>query len=225
MAFLYRIHWHTVISWLFLASMATSISNTHAATLLDDFNDEQFAMSTTQPDSGSMPISSGMLGPVTRTLSISSSGDDDSSEMFSTAGNLSINNDFGAESVASVVYQFNALDARSFANAWLIDITSIHLGAQISLIANATSEFLFQPISQSGQYMALFSAFSDPNVFGQLTRLELKVISAVNADMSMTSLSAVHNQGTVPEPGMPALLTMGLMAAVGLNHRAKTVRA
>ncbi|MBS3963070.1 MAG: PEP-CTERM sorting domain-containing protein [Methylomonas sp.] len=217
MNFSYRSLQSITLRSLVTVGLATALTNTHAASLVDNFDDFQYVLSTSQPASGPLVIGSSLPGTVTRTMSITSTGQNDSGEMFSEAGILSISSVQSTSTSASVIYQFDGIDFAGFADAWLIDVTGIDLGATFRLIANDTSEFQFDPISQTGRYIALFSAFSNPGVFGQLNRFELRVSTSNDTDLTLSALSADRTHGSVPEPGTLALLLTGLLLATKLN--------
>jgi hypothetical protein len=193
-----------------LLILGLGLQTANAATLIDDFDDFQAVYSTSQPTADPMSISSTNLSGVLRSLSITSSGDDDSAEMFSEQGSLSIGSDVGTSTNASIYYNFAGMNLASIADALVFDIASIDIGTQIRIIANGTSEFLFQNISLAGQYSASILGFSQPNVFGNLTNLEIKINSLTNTDLRLERISAFKT-GSVPEPSSLALLVIGLL--------------
>lgn len=195
---------------LLILSLGLGLQTANAATLIDDFDDFQAVYSTSQPTADPISVSSTNLSGVLRSLSISSSGDDDSAEMFSEQGSLSIGSDVGTTTNASIYYGFAGMNLSSIADALVFDIASIDIGTQIRIIANGTSEFLLQDISSAGQYSASLLSFSRPDVFGNLNSLQIKINSLTNTDLRLDRISAFKN-GSVPEPSSLALLVIGLL--------------
>lgn len=187
-----------------------SLQTANAATVIDDFDDVQKVFSTSQPTAAPISISSTNLGGLLRSLSITSSGDDDSAEMFSKNGFLSIGSDAGTTSNASIYYNFAGINLASIADMLVFDIATIDIGTQIRIIANGTSEFLFQDISLAGQYSASLLSFSQPGVFGNLTNLEININSLSNTDLRLGRISAFKTD-SVPEPSSLALLAIGVL--------------
>ena len=189
-----------------LLILSLGLQTANAATLIDDFDDAQEVYSTSQPTAGSIGIASGLL----RSLSISSSGDDDSAEMISGQGALSISSDYGTTTNASIFYSFGGMNLASSADSLVFDIGSIDIGTQIRIIANGSSEFLFQNINLAGQYSASLLSFTQPSVFGNLLNLEIQINSWTNNDLRLDRISTFKTS-SVPEPSSLALVVLGML--------------
>lgn len=200
---------HFGLTFLLLI-LSTGLQTANAATLIDDFNEFQTVSSTTQPVSGPISISSTDISGLLRSMSITSSGDDDSAEMFSEQGSLSIGSDAGTTTNANIYYGLTGVNLSAIANVLVFDIASIDIGTQLLIIANGTSEFLFHDISLAGQYSASLFNFSQPNVFGNLTSLEIRINSLTNTDLKLDRIAAFKT-GSVPEPSSLALLVIGML--------------
>lgn len=191
-------------------SLACSLSLANAATLIDDFANFQEVFSTSQPSTGPLAITSTNLSALARSMQITSTGANDSGEMFSELGALSINSDIGTATNTKILYSFVAIDLASIANALVFDVASIDGLTQIRIIANQSSEFVLSNIGLAGQYFAAFASFSQPGVFSNLTQLELQIDSSIDTDLSIDRIAAAKN--SVPEPSSLALLVLGVLA-------------
>lgn len=206
------------LSFLLLI-LSLVLPTANAATfLIDDFDEFQAVYSTTQPIAGPIDIGNGLF----RSLSISSSGDDDSAEMISGQGSLSISSDYGTTTNASINYSFGGMNLASIADSLVFDIGTIDIGTQILIIANGSSEFLLQNINLAGQYSASLLSFSQPNVFENLLNLEIKINSLTNNDLRLDRISTFKT-GSVPEPSSLALVVIGILTLS--RYRATAVRA
>lgn len=218
------------LSYLLLI-LSLGLQTANAATLIDDFDDKQKVLSTSQPTAGPISISSTDLSGLTRSLSITSSDDeDDSAKMSSKKGFLIIGSDAGTASNANIYYNFAGhnplgMNLVSIADELVFDIASIDIGTQIRIIANGTSEYLIQSISLAGQYSAPLLSFSQPNVFGRLHNLEIQINSLTDTDLKLDRISAIKisKTGSVPEPSSLALVVIGILTLS--RYRAIPVRA
>ncbi len=191
------------------------IHNGHAALLIDDFNDFQYA---TNGVDGPMSITGTQLTHLTRTLTASASANQGAeTEVVAEGGGLSISNNTDSSGVASIYYSFDLIDLTVVADALLFNIGFNDIGHEIQVLANNSAVYGFTSVSGVGSYLIEFSQFTNPWVFKQLTSLELRFQGEQAWDVLYGSFSA--STTSVPEPSVLALLSMGLMLLSRANRR------
>ncbi|MDD1622955.1 MAG: hypothetical protein LUQ11_15875 [Methylococcaceae bacterium] len=180
---------------------------THTQTAID-FGGDDYATENT------VTILTGTdLTDVSRTLlARTSASDSDVKERIVSGNNLlKISNDADSAGMASVVWNFDAIDFTRHGNAILLDVAFIDLGVNVEMTINGTASSGVKSIGGTGNFLVNFGDFTNSSAFGSAHNFSLNFSGPEAWDGRFRILTAF----ATPVPAPPAFALMG-SALIGI---------